>query len=119
MAKYSVTLSDAEIRAMEHVCTDVNEWVQNAFNHRILTAMTGLSELEMAKALKFKKEIVTNREKLIELSNEPPMSAWLAPEEYNPNPDNPFINPQYKLPETDPSVVVPETVSDVNNTPLE
>lgn len=97
MATYTVTLSDAEIRAMEHVCVDVNDWVQTAFTHRINTAMTGLSDLEMAKAMKFQKPIITDREELIRQSDEPPMSAWVTEEAYILNPDAPFNNPLVNL----------------------
>jgi hypothetical protein len=93
MATYTVTLSDAEIRGMEHVCVDVNQWIQNAFTHKVNTAMTGLCDLEMAKAMKFQKPIVTNREELVRLSNEPPMADWVSAEDYILNPDAPFNNP--------------------------
>jgi hypothetical protein len=102
MTKYTVSLSEAEIRAMEHVCIDVDEWIQTAFRHRVMTAISGLSDLEMAKALKFKRDIITDREKLVEMSKEPPMSSWMSEDQYNPNPDNPFVNPTYQLQENDP-----------------
>jgi hypothetical protein len=97
MATYTVTLSDAEIRAMEHVCLDADDWIQHAFQHRIYTAMIGLSDLEIAKAIKAQREIVTDRERLVELSDEPPMAEWTSEESYNPDPNNPFVNPVVKL----------------------
>lgn len=93
MATYTVTLSDAEIRAMEHVCVDVNEWIQTAFGYRVSTALTGLSDLEMAKAMKFQKPIITDRDELVRQSNEPPMAEWVSAEDYILNPDAPFNNP--------------------------
>jgi hypothetical protein len=99
MATYSVTLSAAEIRALEHICMDPNDWIQHAFNHRIFTAMQGLSDLEMAKAIKSKKPIITDREKLVELSNEPPMTAWVSAEEWILIPDDPFLCPTTKIAE--------------------
>lgn len=99
MATYTVTLSDAEIRAMEHICLDPNDWIQNAFNHRINTAINALSDIEIAKAIKAEKTIITDREQLVELSDEPSMEEWLPEENYNPNPDNPFVIPSVKLSE--------------------
>ncbi len=97
MATYTITLSDAEIKAMEYVCVDVDSWIQTAFNHRISTAITALSDLEIAKAMRDQKPIITDREKLVEQSNEPAMSEWLSAEDYNPNPDNPFVVPKVNL----------------------
>lgn len=97
MATYSITLSDAEIRAMEHICDNADSWIQNAFSHRVLTAMNGLSDLEMAKSMKFQLPIVTDRNKLVENSNEPPMSDWLPMSDYQPNPDDPFRLPTVKI----------------------
>jgi hypothetical protein len=97
MATYTVTLSAAEIRALEHVCVDADQWVQNAFSHRISTAITALSDLEMAKAMKAQKPIITDRDKLVELSNEPAMIEWLPAEDYKPNPDNPFTVPTVNI----------------------
>jgi hypothetical protein len=101
MATYTVTLSDAEIRAMEHICLDVDDWIQNAFAHRINTAIQALSDIEIAKAIKDQRTIMTDREKLVELSNEPAMAEWLSEENYNPNPDNPFVIPVVKLSDSD------------------
>jgi hypothetical protein len=97
MATYSVTLSDSEIRAMDHICDNADSWIQSAFSHRVLTAINGLSDLEMAKAMKFQTPIVTDRHKLVENSNEPPMSDWLNASDYHPNPDNPFQLPVVKI----------------------
>lgn len=99
MPLYTVTLTDAELRAMEHVCVDVDQWIQTAFSHRIHTAITGLSDLEMAKAIKNQTPIITDREKLIESSTEPAMAEWLPADEYSPNPDNPFMLPIVRLAE--------------------
>jgi len=93
MPKYTITISDAEVRAMKHVCVSIDEWVQNAFRHRVDTAINGLSDLEMSKAIKEQKPILTNRLKLVEMSNEPLMEKWVSSEEYKPNPDNPFTLP--------------------------
>ena len=97
MPSYTVTLTDAEFRAMEHVCVEVDKWVENAFSHRVNTAIAGLSDLEMAKSMKFQKPIITDRNKLVELSEEPAMAEWLAADEYNPNPDDPFRLPTVRL----------------------
>ena len=97
MATYTVTLSDAEIRAMEHICLDADDWIQHAFRHRIDTAINGLSDLEIAKAIKEERTVVTDRNKLVELSNEPAMEEWIDVSTYSPNPDNPFVNPTVKL----------------------
>lgn len=97
MATYTITLSDAEIKAMEYVCVDVDSWIQTAFNHRIMTAMAALSDLEIAKAMRDQKPIITDREKLVELSNEPAMAEWVSAEEYNPDPDNPFVTPKVNI----------------------
>jgi hypothetical protein len=97
MPSYTVTLNDSELRAMEHVCVEVDTWIENAFSHRVNTAIAGLSDLEMAKAMKYQKPIITDRDKLIELSEEPAMAEWLPADEYAPNPDNPFRLPTVKL----------------------
>lgn len=97
MATYTVTLTDAEIRAMEHVCLDPDDWIQHVFRHRIQTAIVSLSDLEIAKAIKNQSEIITDREKLVELSDEPLMKDRISESDYNPNPDNPFANPQVKI----------------------
>jgi len=97
MPSYTVTLSDAELRAMEHVCVEPEQWIQNAFSHRIMTAITGLSDIEMAKAMKYQKPIITDRDLLIKSSNEPSMAEWLPEKDYKPNPDDPFRLPVIKL----------------------
>jgi hypothetical protein len=97
MATYTVTLSDAEIRAMEHICLDADDWIQHAFRHRIDTAINGLSDLEIAKAIKEERTVITDRNKLVESSNEPAMAEWADINAYSPNPDNPFVNPTVKL----------------------
>ena len=97
MATYSITLSDAEIRAMQHVCDNADNWIQSAFAHRVSTAMTGLSDLEMAKSMKLQRPIVTDRNKLVQDSDEPPMANWLSECDYQPNPDNPFRLPTMKI----------------------
>lgn len=97
MAEYTIELSEAELKGMKHVCIDPNDWIQNAFQHRVYTAIQGLSDLEIAKAMKAGKEIVTDREKLVELSDEPLASERISPENYNPNPDDPFKNPNVRV----------------------
>ena len=97
MATYTVTLSDAEIRAMEHICLDADDWIQHAFRHRTHTATNGLSDLEIAKAIKEERTVITDRNKLVELSNEPAMAEWADIDAYSPNPDSPFVNPTVKL----------------------
>ncbi len=97
MATYSVTLSDSEIRAMEHICDNADNWIQNAFSHRVFTAINGLGDLEMAKSMKFQRPIVTDRLKLVENSNEPPMSDWLPANEYRIDPDSPFQLPTVRI----------------------
>lgn len=93
MAEYIVTLTDSEIRAMEHVCLNPDDWIQNAFRHRIDTAMTALSDLEIKKAMHFGTEILTDREKLVEMSDEPLAEQRITAQEYIVNPDDPFKVP--------------------------
>ena len=38
MPTYTVTLTDAEQKAMEYVCTDVDFWIQNAVHERARVA---------------------------------------------------------------------------------
>ena len=97
MPTYSITLTDAEIRAMQHVALDPEHWVTNVMQHRVHTAMIALSDLEMAKAMKAGQPIITDREKLVEASNEPAMADWVTEEEYDPNPDNPFTTPKVRI----------------------
>jgi hypothetical protein len=97
MPSYSVTLTAAEIRALKHICLDPNDWIQHAFNHRVFTAMQGLSDLEIAKSIKAGEQIITDREKLVELSKEPAMSEWVITEEWIVNPDDPFQCPAVNI----------------------
>jgi hypothetical protein len=97
MVTYSVTLSDAEVRAMEFISINPQDWISNVMQHRAYTATAALSDLEMAKAMKAGRPILTDREKLVEASDEPAMAAWVSEEEYDPNPNNPFAVPTVKI----------------------
>ena len=97
MAEYTITLTDAEIRAMNHICLEPDDWIQNVFRHRIDTAMMALSDLEIKKSIHFGTEIITDREQLVKNSDEPMASDRISAAEYFINPDDPFVVPVVRV----------------------
>lgn len=49
MAIYTIELSDAEVKAMEHVALDVQEWVDNALKNRARIAMDEIYQAEVSR----------------------------------------------------------------------
>lgn len=93
MATYSVTLTDAEVRAMQHVAINAEDWIKNAFQHRVDTAFEGLANLEMRKAFHYKQPIIADKSRLVEESTETLAVHRISAEDYVVNPDDPFRIP--------------------------
>jgi len=90
MAEYYVTLDDAEIKAMEYVAADVQDWIDNLINFKIQTCtdefLKRYIEIQQAK----NEEIITNTDLLIQESTELPASQRMEEKNYKIFPDDPF-----------------------------
>ena len=49
MATYTITLTDAETKAMEHVALSVQDWADNALQNRARIAMDEIYDAEVAR----------------------------------------------------------------------
>jgi hypothetical protein len=49
MTTYTIELTDAEVKAMEYVALDVQEWVDNALKNRARIAMDEIYNAEVAR----------------------------------------------------------------------
>lgn len=49
MTTYTTTLTDAEVKAMEYVALDVQEWADNALKNRARIAMDEIYDTEVAR----------------------------------------------------------------------
>lgn len=49
--EYTITLTDAENKALSYVAYDVQEWIQNATSARAYAAMEEIFQLEVARML--------------------------------------------------------------------
>ena len=49
MATYTITLTDAETKAMEHVALSVQDWADNALQNRARQAMDEIYDAEVAR----------------------------------------------------------------------
>jgi hypothetical protein len=49
MTIYTIELTDAEVKAMEHVAVDVQEWADNALKNRARIAMDSIYQDEVAR----------------------------------------------------------------------
>ena len=47
MTTYTITLTDAEVKAMEYVALSVQEWADNSLKHRASQAIEEVYELEV------------------------------------------------------------------------
>lgn len=51
MATYTITLSDAEDKALAHVAVSQDNWIQNAIHHRCYVAMEEIVAAEVQRLL--------------------------------------------------------------------
>ena len=49
MATYTITLTDAEVKAMEYVALSVQDWADNALQNRARQAMDEIYDAEVAR----------------------------------------------------------------------
>ncbi len=49
MATYTITLTDAEVKAMEYVALSVQDWADNALQNRARIAMDEIYDAEVAR----------------------------------------------------------------------
>ena len=49
MTTYTIELTDAEVKAMEHVALDVQDWADNALKNRARIAMDEIYDAEVAR----------------------------------------------------------------------
>ena len=49
MTTYTITLTDAEVKAMEHVALSVQDWADNALQNRARIAMDEIYDAEVAR----------------------------------------------------------------------
>jgi hypothetical protein len=75
MAVYTITLTDAEQRAMEYVATDVNFWIQNAVHERARLAMEELVANHIAAKLAAGASISGTKEEIVMASDLPNAQA--------------------------------------------
>ena len=47
--KFEIELTEAETKAMNFICSDVTEWIQNAASNRARIAMQEIFDMEVAR----------------------------------------------------------------------
>lgn len=88
--KYTVQLDDAEVKAMEYVAVNVQEWIENVVNHKIKTCKDEFMRRYISQQEARNESIRTDVDKLIEELNEPSAIVRLGSKPYKMNPDDPF-----------------------------
>lgn len=62
---YTITLSDAEDKALSVVALDQNEWIQNAVHERCRVAMDDIIKSEVDRLLSIGEQIPTSRDEIV------------------------------------------------------
>lgn len=63
--KYTITLSDAEDKALSTVAFDQNEWIQNVVHERCRIAIEEIVQLEVQRLLSEGKPITGSKEEIV------------------------------------------------------
>lgn len=98
----TITLTDAEYKALSFVAVDPQDWVQNAASVRALAAMDEIFQAEIANALNNPKvkTIPANREQVVLNSTLPLAAERLV--EFSPpvttTPEEPVVEPAVETP---------------------
>ena len=71
---YTVTLSDAEDRAMQHVASNTQEWLDNIIHHRAAQAMDEIVAAEIKRRLDAGLPIPQTKDEIV-LQSELPTAA--------------------------------------------
>lgn len=73
--KFTVELSDLEMKGMEHVAYDVEEWINNVVHERARVAIDELMQEELKAALEEGRPIGQTKEEIVMNSNRPNAQA--------------------------------------------
>jgi hypothetical protein len=65
MAIYIIDLNDTEDRAMQFVCADVNDWMQNLAHARAFAAIDELVSREIKRMLECGQQIPLTKEEIV------------------------------------------------------
>ena len=90
MIEYTIELDDAEVRAMEHIAVDPQDWIQNVFNFKIQSSTNEFLKRYVEKQQAQGKDIITDTDLLISESAELPDNQRITKEQYKIFPDDPF-----------------------------
>ena len=90
MIEYTIELDDAEVRAMEHIAVDPQDWIQNVFNFKIQSSTNEFLKRYVEKQQAQGKDIITDTDLLISESAELPANQRITKEQYKIFPDDPF-----------------------------
>lgn len=65
MHKFTIELSDAELKALAHVAYDPEEWIHNAIHFRCSTAIDDIVNAEVQRLLSEGKPITGSKEDIV------------------------------------------------------
>jgi len=90
MKEYLILLDDAEVKALEYIAIDPQEWIENALQYKIQVCKDEFFKRYSKKQEEAGLSIKTNIEELIEESDELPASQRIEKDKYLILPDDPF-----------------------------
>lgn len=71
MTDYTITLTDAEKKALEYVALDANEWIQNAVHERCRLAIEEMVQVDIQTKLANGESISGTKEEMVLASTLP------------------------------------------------
>lgn len=71
MTDYTITLTDAEKKALEYVAVDANEWIQNAVHERCRLAIEEMVQVDIQTKLANGESISGTKEEMVLASTLP------------------------------------------------
>lgn len=90
MIEYRIELDDAEIKAMEFIATDPQEWIENVLKFKIQTCTNEFLKRYVQRQQAKNEDIITDTDKLILESTELPANKRITGDQYKIYPDDPF-----------------------------
>lgn len=63
--QFTITLSDAEIKALEHVSVNANDWIQNAVHERCRIAIDEIVAIEVQRKLSAGEPITGTKDDIV------------------------------------------------------
>lgn len=68
MNDITITLTDEELLAMNLVCADVTDWIENAAKERARVAIEAIVQVAVFKSIETQTQLPTNRAEIVQLA---------------------------------------------------